>query len=764
MAEQRLLALRCWDACLRYELARSELWGRLQSGATSDVAASSTAHGATDWLEGDAVPSIADETVAIALRHIACEYLTASVEAINGMLRNFKSWNTNTTGHSVGAQRVSLRIFTSLLGSLALVASPAKVIEALWSSLLHIDGLLAECVSEARESRTVVESDESEAREQLLSSKRRWEHTRMLRERLQQHVHLATLHTAADAGVGADRSVSLIRRVVRIEEERQQQRSAEEAARVERLGHVGDTLKTLQEQLRVAGEYEALSLASLRDEQARRVAQLLDESRATHSAGRVGLMERQLGVLGRFAIGLSVANLGRREHEAILCRMRDAGTSNDAAAGDFTWLITDSAEFEHDYCAASVPTPGHDASPLQQCVLDASYYKASEATSTRRGCDIPPEDERRHVEAVLQETFASLARLNYVALPFLQCDAAALDAVVLFPSFELFVTQCELSVIGSSRLAFVRHSTSQLDADVAAYVKSLVQRKGSWIVDYAMSYDDFLAFLVDQAAVEYVRHAYLLTPRALLTRIVQEFVVPKWLARLKRDEQAAVHSNAIRERPTGCVTTASRPDAADDDDKNNKDNNDLCLLLDTAVTWLSIANRSLRDFAVAYRTHVVDYACAMKPEGEQTSCNTTRALMALLFPPQGNTRLRCNADRWEALQRSYGSTFAELSELVEDDGSLDGVTAWLSLVIDGISREDLMQRIADTVDAILRASLDDDDDGDACPARGKLRSCLSHNTPLSWILTLALCVRLSFDSSVVTPRLDGMLRFLTVSC
>ncbi|RNF20052.1 uncharacterized protein Tco025E_03881 [Trypanosoma conorhini] len=773
---RRPVTLRCWDACLQYELSRAEAWAEVRRDAFT----------VGDGLWCAATPSIMDATAVLALRHVACDYLAATREELAEVIRTFKRERTETDVE-VGAERLSLRNFLLLLEPLTLVANASAVLEEFFKGMLQRDRLCAQCVLEAADAGATLEAQEQASREELLSSCRRWRHTRSLQGRLQQQcMHLSTLHALDSGDVAEGVKVSLIRRAVRVEEERRQQHFATVSSAMERIVRITDALETLHDQLRVAEEYEALALAPLLGEQSDRIAHAaLQASRRAHWDSRLSCMERRLGILGRFAVGLSLVSLGRRTHNTILRQMQETSAGSAAtgaaaaplpATGGLAWLAGDGAVDPAGsyYCAstaassgASVPDTASSLSALlQQCLCDAtSYVAAPGAVSSHGGWEVPSVEDRREVEGVLRQAFVSLTRLNYLALPFLQEFAATLDTVVLFPSFELFLTECQLRVIGSSKLAFFTHCSRRLDAGIVAYLKSLVRREGSWVAEYGMCFDDFLAFLVDQAAVEYVRHAYLLPPKTLLTRILLEIVVPRWLNRLRRGESppctaAAASSSTDAERAGAVMRVVATRDGSGGDDGDD-DNDDLCLLLDTALTWLGIAGRSLRDFAQAYRTHVVDYAFAMPPEPNSSGVTTTGRLMALLFPATGTAPgLRCHPARWEALRRTHGSSFAALNALVGGDGSLDSVAAWLTLGVDGVEREDLVRRSIDAIERILCATADPD----VCFATTphKLPAAVSHTTPVSWILALAVCVRLAFRSDLATCGLDELLQRLTV--
>ncbi|ESL07561.1 hypothetical protein TRSC58_04747 [Trypanosoma rangeli SC58] len=771
MTEGRPVTLHCWDICLQYELLRAEVWAEACRDTFS----------VSDWLRCAAVPSIIDATAAMALRHVACDYLAATREELEEFLRTFKHEQVDTNG-DVGAEQLTLQNFLLLLEPLALVANAVPVLEEFFNDLLQRDKLCARCVVESTDARAALETQEQAARDDVVSLCRRWQHTQMLQDRLQkQRMHLSMLHALDDGNVADCVKVSLMRQAVRVEEERRQQHIAAETSEMERIVRITDTLETLHDQLRVAERYEALALAPLREEQLDHIADAVSEpSRRAHWESRLGVMERQLGILGRFAVGLSLVSVGRCKHNAILQQMQSTlsgfSANNTPAAslpatGDLAWLAGDDAvDPAGSYYAstaaaatesgASVPDAASSLSVLlQQCLCDTSSYKAAGGVSTRGGWEAPSAEDRSEVEGVLRQVFGSLTHLNYLSVPFLQEFSATLDGVVLFPSFELFVTECEMSVIGSSKLVFFSHCSHRLDASIVTYLKSLVRSEGSWMAEYGMCFDDFLAFLVDQAAVEYVRHAYLLSPKMLLTRILLEIVVPKWLNRFrggKAPSCTAVPAAVAVPTDAGRVDSVNRVVNLED---GNKD--DLCLLLDTAVTWLGIAGRSLRDFARAYRTHVMDYAFAMKPKLNSSEITTTRALMALLFPTTGNSpELRCHSSRWEVLRRTHGTLFANLNVLVAGDGSLDSVTAWLTLGVDGIEREELMRRSIDAMERILRASVDKDVYFDR--TRHSLSVHVSCDTPVSWILALAVCVHLTFSTGLTMCGLDELFQRLTV--
>ncbi|RNE98519.1 hypothetical protein TraAM80_08716 [Trypanosoma rangeli] len=625
MTEGRPFTLRCWDVCLHYELSCAEVWAEACRNTFT----------MSDWLWSAAVPSIMDATAAMALRHVTCDYIAATREEIAESLRTFKHEQVDTNGDA-GAERLSLQNFLLLLEPLTLVANAVPVLEEFFNDVLQRDKLCARCVMESMDARAGLETQEQAAREDAVSSFRRWQHTQMLQDRLrQQRMHLSTLHALDDGNVADRVKISLMRRAVSVEEERRQQHIAAEASEMERIVRITDTLETLHDQLHVAEEYEALALAPLLKEQLDLITDAASEpSRRAHWESRLGVMERQLGILGRFAVGLSLVSGGRCKHDAILQQMQDtssgfAANNTPAAAlpatGDLAWLAGDDAlDPAGSYYAstataatesgASVPDAASSLSVLlRQCLCDTSSYKATNGVSTQGGWEVPSAEDRGEMEGVLRQVFDSLTHLNYLAVPFLQEFAATLDGVVLFPSFELFVTECEMSVIGSSKLVFFSHCSHRLDASIVTYLKSLVRSEGSWMAEYGMCFDDFLAFLVDQAAVEYVRHAYLFSPKTLLTRILLEIVVPKWLNRLSGGKAtsctAVVAASAVVPTDAGRVDSVNR---VVDFEDGNKD--DLCLLLDTAVTWLGIAGRSLQDFARAYRTHVMDYAFAMKPK------------------------------------------------------------------------------------------------------------------------------------------------------
>ncbi|RNE98518.1 hypothetical protein TraAM80_08715 [Trypanosoma rangeli] len=134
--------------------------------------------------------------------------------------------------------------------------------------------------------------------------------------------------------------------------------------------------------------------------------------------------------------------------------------------------------------------------------------------------------------------------------------------------------------------------------------------------------------------------------------------------------------------------------------------------------------------------------------------------MTLLFPTAGNSpELRCHSSRWEVLRRTHGTLFANLNVLVAGDGSLDSVTAWLTLGVDGIEREELMRRSIGVMERILRASVDEDAYFNR--TRHSLPVHVSYDTPVSWILTLAVCVRLTFSTGLATCGLDELFQRLT---
>ncbi|EAN95502.1 hypothetical protein Tc00.1047053511303.20 [Trypanosoma cruzi] len=771
MAERRSPTLLCWDACLQYELSQAEVWAELRTGASS----------MSNWLGRAAMPSITDETAMVALRHVACDYLAATREELAETLYNFKREITKMNT-DVGAERFSLQEFMLLLGPLTLVANAESVLQTFWNEMLQRDKLCARCVSEAYDACAALQLQEQTAREELLSSCRRWQLTRQLQDRLrQQREHLSTLHSLDEEGVADRVKISSIRRAVRVEEERQQQQFAEKALEMDRIACLTDTLEMLHNQLRVAEEYEALTVDSLLREQSDRVADVaLEASRKIRWDSRLSHMERQVGILGRFAVGLSLVRLGRHEHDAILRRMEGTSTCSAAttttamgvaaspAAGDLTWLVGDDADATSSYyatTAASATMPGvsDTGNPsslpvlLQQCLFDPSYYKAKSDVSSERGRQNPSADDYSEVEDILRQVFGSLTQLIYVAIPFLQGFAATIDTVVLFPSFELFLNTCEMNVLGSSKLAFLRHCSHRLDADIVNYLKLLVRAEGSWVVEHGMRFEDFVAFLVDQAALEYVRHAYFLTTKKLLTKIVLDIVLPKWVRRLKKGKTPPFMSLS-----SNCSKNEDRVDNMNRVLLEKENIDDLCLLLDTALAWLGIASRSLEQFAQAYRKHVLEYAFAMKPETKTTGITTTQALMALLFPKKGESlQLRCHPTRWDALQRTQGFSFAQMNALVGEDGSLDSVTAWLTLGLAGINREELMRRIVEAIESILRANLKEDINVHV--PHDQFSVSMSYSTPVSWILTLAVCVHLSFNSNLVTCGLDKLFQLLTVS-
>ncbi|EKF28662.1 hypothetical protein MOQ_007582 [Trypanosoma cruzi marinkellei] len=770
MAERRSATLLCWDACLQYELSQAEVWAELRTDAST----------MSNWLGRATMPSIADETAMVALRHVACDYLAATREELAEMLCRFKREITKINT-DVGTERLSLQEFMLLLGPLTLVANAESVLQTFWNDMLQRDKLCARFVSEAYDTYAALQLQEQTAREEILSSCRRWQHTRQLQDRLrQQREHLSTLRSLDDEGVADRVKITSIRRAVRMEEERQQQQFAEKALEIDRIVRLTDTLETLHDQLRVAEEYEALNFGSLLREQSDRVADVaLEASRKIHWDSRMSYMERQVGILGRFAVGLSLVRLGRHEHDAILRRMEDTstcftdttamGVAAPSAAGDLTWLVGDDVDATRSYYATTAATAtmpgvsdaGNPSSQpellLQQCLFDPSYYKAKNDVSPEYGWQHPSADDYREVEDILRQVFDSLTQLIYVAIPFLQGFAATINTVVLFPSFELFLNTCEMNVLGSSKLAFLRHCSHTLDADIVSYLKLLVRAEGNWVAEHGMRFEDFVAFLVDQAALEYVRDAYFLTPKKLLTKIVLDIVLPKWVRRLKKGKTPPFTSLSPNWYKNG-----DRIDTMNRVLLEKENSVDLCLLLDTALAWLGIASRSLEQFVQAYRTHVVEYAFAMKPEVKVTGITTTQTLMALLFPDRGKSlQLRCHPTRWEVLRRTQGSCFTHMNALVREDGSLDSVAAWLTLGMDGINREELMWRIVEAIEMILRANLKEDINVDMTCDQFSVN--ISYNTPVSWILTLAVCVHLSFNSNVVTCGLDKLFQLLIVS-
>ncbi|ORC87714.1 uncharacterized protein TM35_000201230 [Trypanosoma theileri] len=827
---QRSLSLQCWDACLHYELARAEIWSQLKNSDLFE----------NDWMSGDTLLSIEDKTCMMALHHIAFDSLGFTSEVnIRNFLQDFKK-KKNKHFTDMKDDRISMDMFISLLESVKLVSNAVNILHTLWGTLLQMEELLVKCIIDESNTRTALEVKQRELREELFSFARQWEYAERLQEQLEQRVYLSTLHTVAtregrrrgcidnddnndnnndNNAIAVDRrKISRIREALHPDGEKQQQLT-QQTLQIKRLSHLCEQLEILHEELHVAQMYETLSLEQIRREEFNQFVQLCkEESKKLQYDDQLSRMEQQLGIIGRFVIGLSVSTLGRKGHDAILQQMRNQKTAdisiantdihissdpnNHSITNDFTWLVKCDTDDNSHYCVSSIITTSQPFSLLQQqCVLDPSCYKSLDTVevSTHHEGNVfntpmrNVEEEDSTVEKALHRTFDSLVRLNHMELSDVfqrisnqqeeekekeklkessQYEKVSIpNDVVLFPSFLIFITCCDLHVIGSPALAFARHCRPCIDPNFAEKMKSHHSYQGNeWIADQAMNYNDFCAFLMDQASLEYVRDAFLFTPNALLKRIVINIIIPKWLNEVKAQTVTNKKDNLGEMNSLNSSTMKLHC------------SNDLCVLLDTAVSWLQMNMCTVKDFALAYKKYVLEYKCSIKPDEGRCSFTTTPVLLALLFPSSLSSSLllllgveestkkriegmhiNCDISRLEVLRRSCGHAFLEASQIVSDDGSLDGVTAWLSVGVTSINRDKLMQRVSAAIKDILCFNFEEGIyyDNDLLPnGEGDI---ISYHTPISWILLLAVCVKLSFDDSVSVGKLDELFGLLIVS-